>query len=124
MPKPECPDEDLAPLAREVRRLRRGTGLSVRDFAAVAGFGRHTSYSYYEGKTFTSRDIRTEPWKKIAIGFLKLGVKPELVAKLGPLPAEFDATKAELALLREGLEALRGEVAEIKSPRRRSAANG
>lgn len=102
--------------------MRRDTGLSVRAFADAAKMSA-SSYSYYEGQDFTSDEIRKGPRIKIAVALLRLNISLDRVAQLGKLPDEFDPTKAEVAALRRDLSDLRGEVAEIKSPRR-SASNG
>lgn len=103
MTKHEVPDEELSPLACALRRMRKDTGLALREFAEAAGLG--SGYAHYESRNFKQKEIKIDPREQIIAALLARGIAKERVAILGPVTG-VDPKELELKRLREQLDAI------------------
>lgn len=106
MGKPRAPDDKLSDLARAIRSMREETGLSVRDFAQLAGFPSFTTYAYYESAKFTGDEVSKRAREKIARVLLARGIEVDRVAQLGRLPKGVDKTKSALEVMQQQIAQL------------------
>lgn len=113
MTKPEVPDEMLSPLARHLRRLRKGLDLSIRDFAEKCEMSTST-YVHYESPKFKRTEIPSGPREKIVGALLRLNVPKEEVMIFGRLPSEDPAVAKIFGMMVD----LMGRVEQLETEQR------